>query len=439
MTRTREQAAPARRKRSVLLLSPPNAFLENRSVPRLALLYLGTAIRRDGHEIVIRHLRSLEELGPLAERAWDLVGISATTREYPDAVQVLNHFKRRGHPARIALGGPHATALPGEALRNGFDVVVTGEADRRIVPLVRDVPAGQTLLRCEPVEDLNALPYPDHSLLDEPDSWRPSLCQGQRPGLRIATMILSRGCPYACRFCGPHEHYRRRSDENVADELSLLRQNGYDGLILLDDLPFRHERDVHAFCERTERLGMAFRTNFRADLFTERIAARLVAAGCRRVQFGVESPSQAILDGVDKGTLVDENARAVTICRNLGLEVKAMFVWGLPGDDEASARQLVSWVARYRPDAVQVAMFCPLPGSPLWQAGYGARVTDYRRLTFFRGSNSQQPLGVANDRLSARRLMELYDWILSECRPFTRIDRGLPHEASPQEKRHARI
>ena len=43
----------------------------------------------------------------------------------------------------------------------------------------------------------------------------------------------------------------------------------------------------------------------RPDLLTERIAARLVEAGCRRVQLGIESASQAVLDGIDKGTRAD--------------------------------------------------------------------------------------------------------------------------------------
>jgi radical SAM superfamily enzyme YgiQ (UPF0313 family) len=418
--------------RRVLLLSPPNSFMEHRSVPRMGLLSLGTMLRHEGHEVIIRHLRDLHELESLADSSWDLIGISATTREYSDAVQMLNYVKRQGERARVLLGGPHATAMPEEALRNGFDVVVTGEADYEILEVARVLPTQQIRLDCPPVPSLDELSFVDRSLLDDPASWRPSLYHGQPPGMRIAPMIVSRGCPYACKFCGPHEHYRRRSDDNIGEELELLKRDGYQGLILLDDLPFLDERDVRGFCERIEPLGMAFRTNFRTDLFGERIAERLIDAGCRRVQFGVESASSVVLDGVGKGTVVDRGGEAVAICRKLHLEVKAMFVWGLPGDDESTAQELVEWVERYRPDAIQVSVFGPLPGSPLW-AGHGARVTDYNRLAFFRSPTSRDTIGVGNDRLSPERLVDLYDWILAECASLTRIDRGSPLEATPQE------
>ena len=50
-------------RKNILLVSPPNPFLENpRSLPRLGLLYLGTMLRQHGHEVMVRHLHRLSEL-----------------------------------------------------------------------------------------------------------------------------------------------------------------------------------------------------------------------------------------------------------------------------------------------------------------------------------------------------------------------------------------
>jgi len=355
-------------RKNILLLGPPNPFLENPcSVPRLGLLYLGTMLRQHGHEVMVRHLHSLSELEGLVEKPFDFVGISATTREYLDAIQILNYFKREGSQATVALGGPHATALPEECLRNGFDVVVTGEADEEIVRLVNHPLDRPGIVHAGMVRELDSLPFPERSLMGDHESWQPFLGLGQDPSLRTTSMLLSRGCPYHCTFCGPHFRYRRRSDYKVAVELEVLRKQGYHGLVIVDDLPFITEQQVRSFCERIR-----------------------------------------------------------PICHEYGLQVKAMLLWGLPSDGPETAQQIVDWVAHYRPDSIQVSMFVPLPGSPAWQSGYHRRVTDYCALAFFRNPNLRMPIGVANDYLSPEALETLHEKILSECSRFTHIDRGLP-------------
>jgi anaerobic magnesium-protoporphyrin IX monomethyl ester cyclase len=422
-------------RKNILLISPPNPFLANPcSVPRLGLLYLGTMLRQHGHEVAVRHLHRLSELEGLVEKPFDFVGISATTREYLDAIQILNYFKREGSQATVALGGPHATALPEEGLRNGFDVVVTGEADEEIVRLVNHPPDRPRIVHAGMVGDVDRLPFPERSLMGDRESWRPSLGLGQDPCLRTTSILLSRGCPYQCTFCGPHFCYRRRSDHRVAAELGVLREQGYRGLVIVDDLPFVTEQQVRSFCERIRPLEMKFRCNFRPDLLTPNMAKLLAGAGCCRLQFGVESANQMILDRINKGTNPEANGHTVEICHEHGLQVKAMFIWGLPSDGPETAQQIVDWVARYRPNSIQVSMFVPLPGSPVWQSGYHRRVTDYCALTFFRNPSARMPIGVANDHLSLEALETLHKKILSECSRFTHIDRGLPPDA--KEGRH---
>jgi radical SAM superfamily enzyme YgiQ (UPF0313 family) len=416
-------------RKNILLVSPPNPFLENPcSVPRLGLLYLGTILRQYGHRVTVRHLRNLSELEGLVENNFDFVGISATTREYLDAIQILNYFKREDSRATIAIGGAHATALPEEALRNGFDIVVTGEAEEEIVRLVNAPPDRPTIVCAGWVQDINRLPFPQRDLMGDDELWRPFLGLGQNLRLRTASILLSRGCPYACTFCGPHFHYRRRSSDNIAAELEMLHAQGYRGLIIVDELPFTTEQQVRSFCEQIRPLGMKFRCNFRPDLLTPKIAELLGEAGCCRLQFGIESANQTILDRINKGTRPDANGRAVAICHEYGLQVKAMFIWGLPDDSPETAQQIVRWVARYRPDSIQVSMFVPLPGSPAWQSGYHSRVTDYCTLAFFQNPNLKMPIGLANDSLSLEVLETLHVEIMSQCSQFTYIDRGLALE-----------
>ncbi|MBU1178968.1 B12-binding domain-containing radical SAM protein [Patescibacteria group bacterium] len=412
--------------KNILLVSPPNPFLENpNSVPRLGLLYLGTILKRWGHKVTIVHLHSLSELEALFKESFEFVGISATTREYLDAVQILNYFKREGSLAIIAIGGSHATALPEEALRNGFDVVVTGEAEEEIIRLV-NFPIGKpAIVHAGLVKDINRIPFPDRSLIKDSKLWQPFLSFEQDKDLRVASILLSRGCPYFCKFCGPHFRYRRRSDEDIVAELKSLYEQNYRGLIVLDDLPFVTERQVQSFCRQVGRVGMSFRCNFRPDLLTPRIAKLLSEAGCCRVQLGIESASQTVLHYVNKKTRVEKNGQAVEICHAHDLQVKAMFIWGLPGDGPETARLIVDWVARYRPDSIQVSKFVPLPGSPLWQEGHHRNVTDYCALSFFNNPNLGTKVGAVNNRMSQETIEKLYEEIITKCSQFSHIDIGL--------------
>lgn len=416
--------------KNVLFIAPPNPYLANsRSVPRIGLLYLGAVLENAGYSVVIRHLHSLDELRGVSP-GFDFIGITATTREYPDAIQILNYFKRIQYQATIAIGGAHATSMPEECLNNGFDLVVMGEADETIIDLVSGVNIPENrIFQCPPIRKLDHIPFPARNLLGTEEKWTPFL-PGVDSNARTASMLLSRGCPYRCTFCGPHEKYTRRSNENVDQELELLNSQGYKNLIILDDLPFVAEKQVKGFCKKISKYSMRYRCNFRADLLNHNSAKMLKDSGCTRIQFGIESPSNQILSVIKKGASVDKNARAIKICREAGIQSKAMMIWGLPGDTAETAEEIVNWIDLHRPDSIQLSSFTPLPGSPLWKQGYDRSVTDYQTLSFFddiaNGSSR-----VINNFASIRELNELRHSILDRVKSFSLVDLGISEVAIP--------
>ncbi len=418
--------------KNILLLGPPNKFLMNPfSHPRMSLLYLGTILKQAGHQVDIRNLGSTQELKPIIEsKNYDWVGISSTTREYPASIEILNYLKRENVTAPVAIGGSHATALPEECLRNGFDLVIIGEAESCIVEIVESDPPEQgKIIDCGFIEDINTIPYPDRTLLDHQKPWKPFQYIGQPKDNPATSIILSRGCSFRCAFCGPHFRYRRRNSENIKKELIYLKEMGYKFLVVFDDLPFFNKKQVSAFADIIKPLGLEFRCNFRSDLLTEEIAAVLSNSGCRRIQLGVESATQLVLDSIDKRVNIDEHGKAIDICHENNIQVKAMFVWGLPEDSPESGEAIVEWVKKYRPDSIQISSFIPLPKSPLWNKGYGHAVTDYSCLTFFENDLSGRThSGVGNGKYTAKELSKMKQEILLACAKYTHIDRGVPEK-----------
>jgi len=67
----------------------------------------------------------------------------------------------------------------------------------------------------------------------------------------------------------------------------------------------------------------------------------LKKAGCVRLNFGIESGNDAVLDMLRKNFTTDDVRKAVRMARKAGLEVDGMFMIGLPGENEETIKNTV--------------------------------------------------------------------------------------------------
>src|SRR6185295_1951529 len=111
-----------------------------------------------------------------------------------------------------------------------------------------------------------------------------------------ANVCSSRGCPYGCGFCvlGSDDpgspismrKWRARSPANVVDESERLVQDYGVGCIAFADLVIARGLDITFTCDS--------RANQICRL--EKVIPKLRKAGLRKVEVGIESGSQAVLD-----------------------------------------------------------------------------------------------------------------------------------------------
>ena len=158
--------------------------------------------------------------------------------------------------ARIVIGGVHATALPERTLAEcpEADVVVLSEGEQRLAKLLDYWQKGSGRLEdidglawrrdgrivVQPVrefiQDINQLPLPAYDLIDMP-RYVPHSTQYRR--LPNYPVVIQRGCPFDCSFCGAQTVHGRRvrskSIDTVIRELKLLRiQYGARGIYFQD-------------------------------------------------------------------------------------------------------------------------------------------------------------------------------------------------------------
>jgi anaerobic magnesium-protoporphyrin IX monomethyl ester cyclase len=225
----------------VTLIDPLQDYRAHCVSETLGLMYVAAVLREAGHgvRIIATGLRPGNALQPEDVMDADLVGITATSALFGNAVSTLASIRSWRPDLPVILGGAHATVSTENALRAGFDCAVIGEAERTIEEFARNLEAGDfrttrgiaflddsgavhKTAEQPLVDDLDTLPFPARDLYDY-DAFRAA--GGWEFG-----MLSSRGCPFRCTFCQPtlnmiFGRMRKRGPENVAEEMALLQEH----------------------------------------------------------------------------------------------------------------------------------------------------------------------------------------------------------------------
>jgi radical SAM superfamily enzyme YgiQ (UPF0313 family) len=317
-------------------------------------LILGSILKSAGHAVeVYEELERDVDLEALKHA--DVVGIGAITSSAVRAYQIADFFRNELNKT-VIIGGIHPSAMPEEALEHA-DQVVVGEAENVIVDVVEGR-IQDKIVRAAPVEDIDQVPFPDYSLLQSPN--------------QAANIMTSRGCPHNCVFCTTtrmYRPYRRRSPDNVIDELRYYKRLGFKYVNFEDD-NFTADRERAKAILRgmiAEDLvfkeSLFFGTTEMAD--DEELLELLRAANLRRVLVGFESLNQDSLDAINKRQSVDGMRRCGEKLGRHGIKLIASMVFGLDDDGKDDFRKAVEFCKELGAYQLQPSLLTPYPGTPV--------------------------------------------------------------------------
>ena len=331
----------------------------------LGLAYLAAALER-GH-IPVRVIDAWAEnlTDPALEKrlasipAPDLVGVSVMSPTYGRARRTIQLIRAAYPDTKIIVGGTHPSSLPVECLEEnpGIDFVAAGEGDQLIVDLVRALENKQTDFssiqglfyrsagriveggHADGIKDLDTLAFPARHLflLSKYSSHPP-----YRLYKRYATMITSRGCPYACSYCTKSvsgQDYRAQSPRRVIEEIKMLiRSHGIQQIHFYDDDFTSDMKRTAEICRMmlAEKIAIPWSCVTRVDLVDKPLLSRMRDAGCWLISYGVESGEQKILDNVRKSYKVEDIRRAFRYTKECGIRTLGYFMAGLPGETAES-------------------------------------------------------------------------------------------------------
>jgi len=337
---------------------PDLALSEPRMYFPLGILYLAGMAEEAGCEVEIADCRDGIKKLPNAK----YYGFSCVTPH-------INQAKRmsQGLKGQTVIGGSHPTVAP-EDCQGYFDYIVRGEGEETLLDILNGQYPNGGIINSSRIRDLDIIPNPAWHKIKNPFS--KTLFTGARygEGELSAPIMASRGCPYACAFCGNmlRTPVIFRSVDSIASEIFLLKiEYGIRKFRFVDD-NFTIHPNLEDLCKEIKEFHISYRCHTRANFITPEKARLLRESGCEECSLGVESADDSVLKLNNKKLTVEQNKEAVRILHKSGLKVKIYWMSGLPGETDETIDKNIEFMQELKPAKWTLSCFAPYPGCDIY-------------------------------------------------------------------------
>ncbi|CCK80752.1 B12-binding domain-containing radical SAM protein [Desulfobacula toluolica] len=411
----------------ILLLKPPSPTLVNGKISKLPLelMSLASALsskpfynllvekygsidkKASEYQIVIEDLSSLKSLSQKnisSLECFDLVGITSTTSQINQAVNICSILKEKNPNAKFVIGGPHASLAKEQLLvYNLFDVINVGEGIESFPLIASDILNDAPFYRAENIiydghrnykdtskslVSINNYPLSSNSITLLDLSLYDTSGFIAHDGIiktPIALIQTSIGCNHNCSFCSIPQIYNYRKFvclERICEEFIQYFKNGIRLFHIVDDTfsdPFGRPLELSTLLNNTFRQGMIeWVFNIRADDLVNRYLDNLSGnnfknlvwyfnqlskSGCRGISIGVETGDSSLLKRINKRTSLSCVSLLTDAAKEAGLGVKWYLMVGLPGQNWNSIFKTADFITKNVPTGMAVSFFIPHIGT----------------------------------------------------------------------------
>lgn len=377
-----------------LLLAPwkigVRYFIES---PPVGLGYLGTAIRKLGHEVdikdcVIEEWDNWKTTCYINDTKPDIVGINVFSSALRSVKELTRMIKSLNYKPMVILGGPHCSGVPEDVLPffSDADYAFQGECEIAIKEFIEflegkriegDVTGmiwwqGNKIIINPYLQypNIEEFGYPAWDLID-PRKYYSQVTIGPN----CINLHMSRGCPFSCRFCVKlGNKVRVRSLEHIWGEIEYLNKTfGVERFIINDEGYTMLPKLVKDFCRFTIAKGNKFSyftaTGMRLNRVDDEML-RLMKQSHHDLAFGVgiESAVPRVREGLmNKCLTQDEVMGGLEIFKRNGFRPVGNFIIGFPNETENEIKQTINWACKMIDKKLlhgaNIVPWLPLPGS----------------------------------------------------------------------------
>jgi len=371
----------------------------------------------------------------------DMLGFTSWTMHVASVRRHMAIAKAFDPSIITVVGGHHAGITPSDFADPNIDYVLMGEVYQSFAELMRRCRNGERHVadlsgiawqqdgcfysrEAAVVDrrfDLDTLPFPDRTILGKYQGeyyhlwWKP-----------VASLRTGLGCPSRCGFCNLWRpnlgKYLTWSPEYVLEYLKTIEERY---VLFVDDHFFGDVRRAMAIGELILKAGIKkeYCLYSRSDAIAKHpeLIELWSRVGLKRVRMGLESYSDAELDGLTKCNSVENNDRAIAILKRFGVLIEGLFMVGLDYT-ESEFDGLANYIISRKIEVPNITVYTPMPGT-----------TEYARLQnqmIFRDAEYFDfQHAVLKTKLDLKKFCHLYGRLLLRVQrpPYEQIQRiGLP-------------
>jgi radical SAM superfamily enzyme YgiQ (UPF0313 family) len=399
----------------ILLINPPSSVAERYGKENLGeiggdLIPLGMAsltahIREKGYGVGVLDCPTLKidnkkvyEI--IVQKDPAIIGFSSTTYALSRAIELAKEIRIKLPNKLTVIGGSHANVAGIETANNYdvFDIIAYGLDGEYILhdivkkfseknynrnQFMTDFTMLENIkgiiykknnmtirnLPRENIKNLDELPLPARDLFPM-ERYKP--LPNQYKKLPLTNMVVIRGCPYFCTFCDQSgTGARRRSPQKVIEEIKqCIEKFGIKEISFWDDTMSYHKKWMKEFLDLLikENLDLCWSCYAAVNTVDENLLKLMRKAGCWNIFYGYETAIDDLAKNIQtnkKNRDFEKMKQVARWTKEAGIEVRASFLIGLPGETPELAKKTIQNAIDLDPDYAQFTLVCPYPGTKL--------------------------------------------------------------------------
>ncbi len=358
----------------------------------LGLLYIAGILIENGYEVsILDHgatdYNFSQVLNWIKKQDPDVLGISILTRSFLSGIKIAKLAKDWNPNIKIILGNYQTVCAERILKKYDFiDFCVRGEGEYtmlELLPLIQTNNANyadinglfyrkngiiKSTAPRELERDIDKFPVPDRRLL-KGSQYKMSMGGLDISTEKSGTIVMSRGCPYQCRFCSVNQDsWRHRSVTNIIQELQIMESEGYREIMIMDDNFTVNPKWVEDICKHIikEKIDLILHCEARIE-GTKEMYEYMNRANVKTIFFGMESGSQRVLDYYNKNIIPSQSKLAIKKARKAGIDmIFASFILGAPIEKISDIQKTIKLALNLDIDYAMFHVFEVYPGIKIW-------------------------------------------------------------------------
>ncbi|HCJ66265.1 MAG TPA: hypothetical protein DHV62_02790 [Elusimicrobia bacterium] len=329
----------------------------------------------------------------------EVIGFSCSfSQDWVFNRELIQYVHKLSPETIFVAGGEHISALPEYCLKDcpELDICVVGEGDSVFIRLLKVLEKRENLSevpsivyrdssknifcrtpRAPRIKDIDKLSLPAWDLIPIENYLSRSLNYHINRG-RTIPMLATRGCPYKCSFCSNINMWGApwiaRNPKLVVDEMEYyINRHRADNFVFSDLTAVINKESIVSLCNEilNRKINITWQLpTLRTEIIDYGVLKLMYQAGCRELDFAIESGSVKVLKSVNKKNNPEKISLLIKNGIDIGMNLSTNIVLGLPQErfkDFLKSYWLIMKLALIGLQEVNAFPFIPYPGSKLFE------------------------------------------------------------------------